>query len=56
MNLCRLLGEPTPSEADPHGEFSAFENSGSDGFADSPVLTPTTGIWRRCRPTGHVID
>ena len=39
IDLCRLLGEPTPNEADPRGEFYAFEKgtekvSGGDGFAD----------------------
>src|SRR5437764_1321674 len=39
IDLCRLLGEPTPNEADPHGDFYAFEKgavkvSGRDGFAD----------------------
>lgn len=39
IDLCRLLGEPTPNEADPHGEFYAFEKgthkvAGGDGFAD----------------------
>ena len=37
--LCRLLGEPTPAEADPTGETYCFErgerkNTGGDGWAD----------------------
>ena len=43
IDLCRLLGEQTPNEADPHGEFYAFEKGaekvgGGDGFAD---------VWKR---------
>ena len=39
IDLCRLLGEPTPHEADPTGESYAFEKrvskaGGGDGFAD----------------------
>jgi hypothetical protein len=43
LDLCRLLGEPTPAEADPRGEFYCFERgatkaSGGDGWAD---------VWKR---------
>jgi len=43
IDLCRLLGEPTPNEADPTGDFYAFEKgttktAGGDGFAD---------VWKR---------
>ena len=39
IDICRLVGEPTPAEADPHGNFFTFEKSlkketGSLGFAD----------------------
>lgn len=43
MDLCNLLGQPTPTEADPNGEFYAFERGaiktagptgGSKGWAD----------------------
>ena len=39
INLCELLGEETPNEADPTGDFYAFEKgaertSAGDGFAD----------------------
>src|SRR5437764_13904133 len=39
IDLCRLLGQPTPNEADPAGDFYAFEKGaeklgGGDGFAD----------------------
>ena len=42
-DLCRLLGEPTPAEADPTGETYCFErgarkDSGGDGWAD---------VWKR---------
>ncbi len=43
IDLCRLLGEPTPAEADPHGEFYCFERgatktTGGKGWAD---------VWKR---------
>ena len=39
IDLCRLLGEPTPAEADPKGERYCFErgarkDTGGDGWAD----------------------
>ena len=47
LDLCRLLGEPTPAEADPSGATYCFErgarkDTGGDGWAD---------IWKRhCGP------
>ena len=43
IDLCRLLGEPTPAEADPVGEWYCFEHgarkdTGGDGWAD---------VWKR---------
>ena len=43
IDLCRLLGEPTPAEADPTGEHYCFErgarkDTGHDGWAD---------VWKR---------
>jgi len=43
IDLCRLLDEPTPAEADPHGEWFCFERGakktgGGEGWAD---------VWRR---------
>ena len=43
IDLCRLLGEPTPAEADPTGETYAFEagatkTTGKEGWAD---------VWKR---------
>ena len=43
LDLCRLLGQPTPAEVDPHGERYCFERGatkagGGDGWAD---------VWRR---------
>ncbi len=43
LDLCRLLGQPTPAEDDPHGERYCFERGatkagGGDGWAD---------VWRR---------
>lgn len=39
IDLCRMLGYPTPTELDPTGDFYAFEKaltkaSGGGGFAD----------------------
>jgi len=39
IDLCRMLGQPTPNDADPTGEWYAFEKGagkaeGGDGFAD----------------------
>jgi hypothetical protein len=44
IDLCRMLGEQTPNEADPDGDRSAFEKGaarleGGDGCAD---------VWKRC--------
>ena len=43
INLCGLLGEPTPAEADPTGDHYCFErgarkDTGGDGWAD---------VWKR---------
>ena len=43
IDLCRLLGEPTPAAADPSGETYCFErgarkDTGGDGWAD---------VWKR---------
>ena len=43
IDLCRLLDEPTPSDADPAGEWYAFErgatkSTGGEGWAD---------VWKR---------
>jgi type II restriction/modification system DNA methylase subunit YeeA len=43
IDLCRLLGEPTPAEADPHGAWYCFERGaaktgGGEGWAD---------VWRK---------
>ena len=45
IDLCRLLGEPTPAEADPDGTHYCFErgarkDGGGDGWAD---------VWKRHR-------
>lgn len=45
IDLCRMLGVPTPNEADPTGDTYAFEKGagkveGGDGFAD---------VWKRGR-------
>jgi hypothetical protein len=46
IDLCRLLDEPTPADADPKGEWYAFEKgatktTGTDGWAD---------VWKRGGP------
>jgi hypothetical protein len=43
IDICRMLGEPTPHESDPTGEHYAFEKrvtkaGGGDGYAD---------VWKR---------
>ena len=43
LDLCRMLGEPTPAEADPSGDVYCFErgarkDTGGDGWAD---------VWKR---------
>ena len=43
IDLCRLLGEPTPAEADPKGDYYCFErgankDTGQNGWAD---------VWKR---------
>jgi hypothetical protein len=43
IDLCRMLGEPTPADVDPHGEFYTFDRGakktgGGDGWAD---------VWKR---------
>ena len=43
IDLCRLLGEPTPAQADPTGDWYCFErgarkDAGGDGWAD---------VWKR---------
>ncbi len=45
LDLCRMLGQPTPADVDPEGEFYTFEKgvkktggSGGKGFAD---------VWRK---------
>jgi hypothetical protein len=43
IDLCRVLGEPAPTDADPKGEWYAFEKGalktgGGDGWAD---------VWKR---------
>ena len=52
IDLCRLLGEPTPAEADPTGEAYCFERGArkdtGDGWADVCWPTVTAGY----RPDG----
>ena len=44
IDLCRLLGQPTPAEADPEGTWYTFEKgatkqSGGEGWADLTVMS-----------------
>ena len=43
IDLCRLLGEPTPHEADPTGESYAFEKRVTKCVASSPGSTRASG-------------
>ena len=43
IDLCRLLGEPTPHEADPTGESYAFEKRVTKGVASSLGSTRASG-------------
>ena len=68
IDLCRLLGEPTPAEADPAGETYCFErgarkDTGGAGWADvwkSAIASPgntrasTPNLDSRVRPTPAV--
>jgi hypothetical protein len=43
LDICRMLGQPTPADIDPHGDFFCFDRGatktgGGDGWAD---------VWRR---------
>jgi hypothetical protein len=38
IDLCRMLGYPTPNEADPDGAWYAFENSGLTVGPDQSVI------------------
>ncbi|MGX6648805.1 hypothetical protein ACWCOP_12790 [Maricaulaceae bacterium MS644] len=38
LDLCHLLGEPTPAEIDPKGEFYCFERGAADLL---PVFSAT---------------
>ena len=37
IDLCRLLGEPTPAEADPTGDRYCFERGAPRGIHESPA-------------------
>ena len=63
IDLCELLGEPTPTDADPKGEWYCFERgatktTGGEGWADVwkrgcfalGVQGPRQGPRRRARP------
>ena len=53
IDLCRLLGEPPPVEADPTGETYCFERGAmlpsrrpTGGLRTSPTKTPYASCWR----------
>ena len=55
-DLCHVLGVPTPADADPHGEFYAFEkgaekSTGGGGFADVWWRNTSPGSTRGRTPT-----
>ena len=43
IDLCRLLGEPTPAEADPTGEAYCFERGAPKDTGGDGRLQPTSG-------------
>jgi hypothetical protein len=48
IDLCRLLEEPTPAEADPDGEWYGFERgasklAGGDGWTEGHARQPRRG-------------
>ena len=55
IDLCRLLGQPTPNEADPTGDFYAFEKGtaktgGGEGLSAYWTITvPAMPLSRCCR-------
>jgi hypothetical protein len=46
IDLCHLLDEPTPSDADPKGEWYAFER-GATGMRPWPPRTAGRQIYRK---------
>ena len=44
IDLCRMLGEPTPAEADPTGETYCFERGARKDTGESENTFPTSTI------------
>jgi hypothetical protein len=36
IDMCRVLGEPAPTDADPDGTWYAFEKGGSNAVGGAP--------------------
>jgi hypothetical protein len=56
LDLCHALGQPTPAEADPNGDWYAFEkgaakSTGGQGFADVWISTTLPGSTKAPTPT-----
>ena len=51
IDLCRMLDEPAPTDADPNGDWYAFERgatktTGGEGWAERADHSP--GRWKSC--------
>lgn len=38
LDLCRVLGHPTPAEMDPHGEYFTFERGAAKSMGGKSIL------------------
>ena len=62
IDLCRLLGEPTPAEADPSGDtYCCFErgarkDTGGDGWADGTLFERGLDPGKRAQFGAHYTD
>jgi hypothetical protein len=52
IDLCRLVGEPTPTEADPAGDFYAFEK----GAIPSPRRGTSSSYRKGCEGVERMAD
>jgi hypothetical protein len=58
IDLCRMLGQPTPNDADPTGDWYAFEKGagkaeGGEGWADVGCATTSRGSTRASARTSE---
>jgi hypothetical protein len=47
IDLCRLLDQPTPTEADPTGEFYAFERGAKKSAGPTGSGHGWADVWRK---------